>query len=56
MAQIAKTEAKKAPDTAKGGTVNVTELRQRAADQGADVVHEAAKRAEGMAHRGARTL
>jgi hypothetical protein len=56
MAQIAKTEAKKAPDTAKGGTVNVTELRQRAADQGADVVHEAAERAEGMAHRGARTL
>jgi hypothetical protein len=56
MAQIAKTEAKKAPDTAKGGTVTVTELRQRAADQGADVVHEAAERAEGMAHRGARTL
>jgi hypothetical protein len=56
MAQIAKTEAKKAPDTAKGGTVNVTELRQRAADQGADVVHEAVERAEDAAQRGARTL
>ena len=56
MAQIAKTEAKKALDTAKGGTVTVTELRQRAADQGADVVHEVAERAEDAAHRGARTL
>jgi hypothetical protein len=56
MAQIAKTETKKAPDTAKGGTVTVTELRQRAADQGADIAHEAAERAEDAAHRGARTL
>jgi hypothetical protein len=56
MAQIAKTEAKKAPDTAKNAAVYVTELRQRAADQGADVVHEAAERAEDVAHRGARTL
>ncbi len=56
MAQIAKIEAKKAPDTAKNAAVNVTELRQRAADQGADIIHEAAERAEDAAHRGARTL
>jgi hypothetical protein len=56
MAQIAKTEAKKASDTAKHAAVSVTELRQRAADQGADVVHEAAERAEDATHRGARTL
>jgi hypothetical protein len=41
---------------AKNAAVYVTELRQRAADQGADVVHEAAERAEDAAHRGARTL
>jgi hypothetical protein len=55
MAQIAKTEAKKASDTA-NATINVTELRQRAADQGADVVQQAAERAEDAAHLGARTL
>jgi hypothetical protein len=56
MAQIARTGADKAADTTKNTTDNVTELRQRAADQGADVVHEAAERAEDVAHRGARTL
>jgi hypothetical protein len=56
MAQIARTEAKKAFDTAKHATINVTELRQRAADQGADVVQQAAERAEDAAHPGARTL
>ncbi len=55
MAQIARTGAEKAPNTAKSQADNVAELRRRAVDQTAEIARDTAERVAGTARHGAET-